>query len=655
MYPEPAEIQTDAEQTRRLRHVNRLYAVLSAVNRAVTRKMKRLELLNDICRILVEVGQFRMAWFGVPDEEGWIVPEAEFGDTKGYLTTIRTSVSDIPQGRGPTGTAIRENRPVICNDTPANPVMNPWRNQTAENGFNSNGAFPVSLPCGTVASLALYSSECDFFSSDEEKLLVEICADIGFALEFAATEERRASAEMDLEREQARLKALLVELTESEQKFRTFGNVAQDAIVLLDDRDVVTFWNSAAERIFGYRADEILGKCAHSLLTPTRHRAIYRAASDHFARTGDGSAMNRIRELSALRSNGEEFPVEISLAGFRIGDRWHAAGILRDITERKKNESILIAQAKLLREEVAQRRAAQELLLSQQEELEKLNSRLEERVAEEVQKNRAKDRSLMHNEKMISLGQLAAGVAHEINNPMGYIASNLRVLSQYFDQLRRFDRLREEADDTVPPLNRESVTKSREELDIENLLKDGADLISESLDGAQRVTDIVQDLKSFSRLDADTMQAVSLESCMERALNICHNELKYLATIRKVYLPGPKILCHPGQLNQVFLNLLVNAGQAITPPGEILLKCWHDTEFVYASVSDTGSGIPEEVMERIFDPFFTTKEEGQGTGLGLSISHEIIKRHHGELLLESIVGQGTTFRIRLPRTPELPA
>ena len=322
----------------------------------------------------------------------------------------------------------------------------------------------------------------------------------------------------------------------------------------------------------------------------------------------------------------------------------------------------------LLNQEVTGRRMVQELLLSQQEQLEALNRELEERVADEVHKNREKDRTLMHNEKMVSLGHLAAGVAHEINNPMGYVTSNLRILAAYFDDIERFCRhirhgngapepasppgaevSRAEEIEVIPEVGVEQVSESEE---IETILEDGVELIKECLEGAQRVTTIIQDMKSFSRMDALQMQPVALEACLDKALNICHNELKYVAAIRKEYEPGAVVLCHPGQLNQVFLNLLVNAGQAINPPGEIVLSCRHDEAFVYASVSDTGSGIAEELLTRIFDPFFTTKEMDQGTGLGLSISHEIIKKHQGEFLVESIVGRGTTFTIKLPCAPE---
>ncbi len=305
-----------------------------------------------------------------------------------------------------------------------------------------------------------------------------------------------------------------------------------------------------------------------------------------------------------------------------------------------------------LNQEVAERTKVQELLLNQQHQLETFNAELEEMVADEVSKSREKDRTLMHNEKMISLGQLTAGVAHEINNPLGYISSNLRALADYFSEITRFCRLLQEDEKDEP--NPEGTT-NRKRISLNEILADGVDLIRESLEGAERVTTIIQDMKSFSRMDSLQMQPVSLDTCMEKALNICQNELKYAAVIGKEYEPGSIVLCHPGQLNQVFLNLLVNAGQAMVTRGEIMLKCRHDNAFVYASISDTGSGIPEQVLDRIFDPFFTTKEMNEGTGMGLSISHEIVKRHRGELLVESIVGQGTTFTVKLPRASEEPA
>ena len=273
-----------------------------------------------------------------------------------------------------------------------------------------------------------------------------------------------------------------------------------------------------------------------------------------------------------------------------------------------------------------------------------------------MKKCREKDQALMQNEKMVSLGQLAAGVAHEINNPMGYISSNLYVLTQYFDRIVAYDQFRQEFGwGELTPSARETIVFRRMTPDIEIILKDGADLIKESQEGAERVAKIVQDLKNFSRMDALECEPVALTSCMESALTIVHNELRYVATIRTEFESPQEVLGHPGQLSQVFLNLLVNAGQAIVGPemGEIVLRSRHDDAFVYASVSDTGSGMSEEIKDRIFEPFYTTKVVGKGTGLGLSVSSEIITKHHGELAVESVVGVGTTFTVKLPRSAEI--
>ena len=253
----------------------------------------------------------------------------------------------------------------------------------------------------------------------------------------------------------------------------------------------------------------------------------------------------------------------------------------------------------------------------------------------------AMEQNRIQNDKMASLGQLVAGVAHEINNPMAYVTLNLQILAKYFAEIVEDYQTR-----------RESGEEYRESREIKQILDDGVDLISESSEGAERVTKIVQELKNFSRMDELEQKPVVLNSCMESALTICFNELKYVAAIRKAYEDVPEVFCHPGQLCQVFLNLLVNAGQAIVPMGEIVLRSWYDDDYVCASISDTGTGMPQEIQDRIFDPFFTTKKAGEGTGLGLSISHDIIARHHGELLVESSVGVGTIFTVKLPRSPE---
>ncbi len=253
----------------------------------------------------------------------------------------------------------------------------------------------------------------------------------------------------------------------------------------------------------------------------------------------------------------------------------------------------------------------------------------------------ALEQNRMQHEKMSSLGLLMAGVAHEINTPMGYVSANLEILARYFDQLVGGEKIRQGEGESKHPTGDSGR--------MEYLAADVVDLINESLEGVRRVIKITRELKNFSRMDAPELKPVILSDCLESALVICSNELKCVATIRKEYEPLPEVPCHPGQLSQVFLNLLLNAGQALEPMGEIVLRSWSDDAFVYASVSDTGPGIPRELQERIFEPFYTTKERGKGTGLGLSISHDIIAKHHGELLVTSTPELGTTFTVKLSR------
>ncbi|BBA70597.1 PAS domain S-box protein [Geobacter sulfurreducens] len=259
---------------------------------------------------------------------------------------------------------------------------------------------------------------------------------------------------------------------------------------------------------------------------------------------------------------------------------------------------------------------------------------------------------MLQREKMASIGQLAAGVAHEINNPIGFIMSNLGTLGKYLERLRGFIAAQ---DEIINELEGDEASRrlglAKKTLKIDYILEDVGNLVAESLDGAERVKQIVQDLKSFSRVDEAEVKVVDLHECLESTINIVWNELKYKAVLNKEYGNVPLLMCNPQQLNQVFMNLLVNAGHAIEGHGEIGVRTWQEDGDIFIAVSDTGCGIPEELRARIFEPFFTTKEVGRGTGLGLSISYDIVKKHGGEITVASEVGKGTTFTVRLPVMP----
>ncbi len=257
---------------------------------------------------------------------------------------------------------------------------------------------------------------------------------------------------------------------------------------------------------------------------------------------------------------------------------------------------------------------------------------------------------IYQKEKMASIGQLAAGVAHEINNPMGFITSNLGALDKYVGRLTEYisavDQALQQCDDATVDI---PVQEARKRLKIDRILDDAHQLIAESQDGAERVRRIVQDLKSFSRVDQAETALVDLNESLETTINMAWNELKYVAELQRDFGDIPEVRCFPQQLNQVFLNLLVNAAHALGETrGVITVKTEQEGAWVLVSVSDTGCGMSEEVQRRIFEPFFTTKEVGKGTGLGLSISYDIIKKHGGTLEVASDLGRGSTFMVRLP-------
>jgi two-component system, NtrC family, sensor kinase len=256
---------------------------------------------------------------------------------------------------------------------------------------------------------------------------------------------------------------------------------------------------------------------------------------------------------------------------------------------------------------------------------------------------------IIQQEKMASIGQLAAGVAHEINNPMGFITSNLTSLGKYAERLDTYiAALQGSLAECPNHPGLVELDQLRQKLKVDYIISDLNELIKESLDGANRVRRIVQDLKSFSRVDQAEEALANLNESLETTINIAWNELKYIATLERQFGNIPEILCNPQQLNQVFLNLLVNAAQAMDKQGVITVKTWSEGGFVCVSVADTGKGMPEDVQQQIFEPFFTTKPAGKGTGLGLSISAEIIRKHHGEITVASEPGKGTTFTVRLP-------
>ncbi len=258
---------------------------------------------------------------------------------------------------------------------------------------------------------------------------------------------------------------------------------------------------------------------------------------------------------------------------------------------------------------------------------------------------------LLQSEKMASIGQLAAGVAHEINNPIGYVNSNISALGGYVNELIEMLGVYEGAEAALDPVARATVAACRARLDIDLLKSDIQDILSESKEGIGRVKKIVQDLKDFSHPDEGKFLYANVHHGILSTLNIVANEIRYKADVITEFGDIPEVECILSQLNQVFMNLLVNAAHAMGSErrGKILVRSGNGADAtIWIEIADDGCGIPAENLKKIFDPFFTTKPVGQGTGLGLSLSYGMVQKHHGNISVHSAPGQGTCFRITLP-------
>ncbi len=416
-------------------------------------------------------------------------------------------------------------------------------------------------------------------------------------------------------------------------KAKKYLDVAGVLILVLDNGETVHRINKKGCEILGYDENEILGKnwCDH--FVPPEHKEEV------------NSVLKGLMSGETNKYEYHENPV-LTKSGKQQLIAWHNVSLW---DETKKINAVLSSG-----EDITERREAEDALRKTYQELEKVHREMKGMQSQIVQ-----------SEKLASIGQLAAGVAHEMNTPVGFVASNFETLQKYFKKFKSLLEMHAElgrmiltADKAQQTAKLAEINKAATDMKIGFIIEDIGALFEESKEGLTRVTKIIQNLRDFSRIDqAEAFDEYDLNHGIEATLIVARNAIKYHADVVTEFSDIPPIPCNASQINQVFLNILVNAAQAIESQhretnGSIRIKTSSDDTHVICKIIDDGPGIAPENIEKVFDPFFTTKPAGKGTGLGLSVSYDIIARKHkGELLVKSEVGKGTEFTIKLPIKP----
>jgi PAS domain S-box-containing protein len=539
-------------------------------------------------------------------------------------------------------------------------------------------------------------------------------------------------------------------LRKSEARQRAILESTLDCVVVMDASECILEFNSAAERTFGYRRDEVLGRPMADMLIPAGLREPFRRNLIRCLETGSERVFDQRVEVTAMRKGGSEFPSEAAISVARQGGEPIFTAVLHDITQRKQDHEELLRQTQFLehavealervRERERQVLAAIPLILigldsngivthwnpaaeqhfgspveqvigkrlidlpmrwpdnrinetiangnqlreaARFDELRVSDARGRERilaltinrieardnkdcgvvlVGTDITGRKAMEAQLMLAQKMESIGQLAAGIAHEINTPTQYVNDNTRFLRDSFRGFQQlldlYERLRAEAKrGPVPAALLVELDGLVEHLDLGFLAAEIPKAIDQSLEGIGRVAEIVHAMKQFSHPDQVEPELVDLNKAIANTATVARNEWKYVAEMElDLDADLPAVPCLAGRFNQVILNLIVNAAQAIGDvvagsgaKGKIRIATRTAGDHVEIRVADTGTGIPAAIRNRIFDPFFTTKQVGKGTGQGLAIAHNIIVEQHGGAIdVESEDGKGSTFLLRLP-------
>ena len=665
-----------AEQ--KIQRLNRLYAVSSAINEAIVRIHETQELYENACRIAVERGGLVMAWVGVVSPKGNVLtPVARSGKDKGYLDSIRVILG--PNGKGPASTAIRTGVMACVEDITAPDAEFLSKAQALESGYRTCAAFPLKMGNRAVAALVVYGDEAGYFQSEEMQLLNALAENISFASMSHAREERRLRAEQ--------------ELRESQQRYRDIVEISPDALFLYRNERVEYVNPAGLKMLRAKDTSEVLGRSPLDFYPP----AFQITLRDRMARLNKQMGAQPVSERTVRALDGSEIEVETAAASHHSGGDVVVQVVWRDITERKRTQRRLnrlvegnvqavffwntgggIVEANdaflkmtgYTREEMKaggmnweQMTPPEFVTVTQharhqigetgvcepyeQEFLRKDGTRLpaliggacfedtpEEGVAYALDLTERKklEQQFLRAQRMESVGTLAGGIAHDLNNALGPIITAIELLKMRFPD-----------------------SQSRELIEI----------ISAS---AQRGADMVRQVLSFARGIEGKRMELQIRHLVRELEKILNDTLLKHIRVR-TNVPGDlwTVKGDPTQIHQVLLNLCVNARDAMPGGGSLAITAENvliDTQYaglnpearpgpyVALEVEDSGTGMPQGVLDKIFEPFFTTKEVGKGTGLGLSTSLAIVKSHGGFIRAYSEQGKGTRFKVYLPASSE---
>ena len=675
------DITERLRQENELQKLTRLYAAASEINQTIVQVSSREQLFSEICRILVDSGGFAMAWVGWLDPDSKMVNfAARHGDRGGYLDDLIISAANRPEGYGPTGVSIREERACTCNDIANDALMQPWREKAGCHGFASSLSVPIRLDGNVAGALVVYAGQKDYFGRSEIVLLEASARDISIGLDQLAHEQKRQKTEEILR--------------ESQSRFQTILKTTMDGFWCVDRQGYIQEVNSSYCHMSGYTEAELIGqnislvKATHSFLdTPAHLQEIATLGQSRY-------------ETVHRHKDGHAIQLEVSAQYLAEKDRQVIYAFLRDITERKiaeeasqrlivaidqSAESIIFTDRKgrilyvnqgfeqcsgYLRTEVIGKSVNllksgehppefyQELwqtisqgiiwrgkfinrrkngeLYDDKSIISPVRNRQGEitsyvAVNHDVTREESLQKQLIQAQKMEVVGQLAGGVAHDFNNILAALSIQLELLNM-------------EPDLTA------DLKKSLAPLET----------------GINRAIQLTRQLLTFSRRQTMQVQVIDLHQVMAEQLKLLKRLLgEHIELDIHPPVGNTRIQADPGMMEQVIMNLCINARDAMPNGGKLTVRVQdvqieenfegnsraaRAGDFVCLTVTDTGSGMSQETQKRLFEPFFTTKEVGKGTGLGLATIYGIVQQHHGWVEVNSELGKGSEFRVYVPAT-----